>query len=168
MNGRRTSTTLFILAVFAAAMAHLEGVTVVYIRRVLGYANGGDFQGYLVNKGITTLEGFSTFFDGEKMLWIERGREAATIVMLVCVALLVARSFYQFLAFFLWTFGIWDLGYYLSLRLLTGWPGSLCDLDCLFLIPRPWFAPVYVPVIVMLLFIALSIYTLAWERKRNN
>ena len=168
MNGRRTSTTLFILAVFGIAMAHLEGVTVVYIRRVLGYENGGDFQGYLVNKGITTLEGFSAFFAGEKMLWIEMGREAATIVMLVCISLLVARNWRQFLAFFCWTFAIWDICYYLSLRLLVGWPRSLGDLDCVFLIPQPWFAPVYVPVIVMILLIIISLRMLAWDRKKET
>ncbi len=164
----RTTVTLMILAVFGIAMAHLEGVTVVYIRRVLGYSTGGDFKNYLVDKGITTLQGFTDFFAGQNMLWIERGREAATIVMLLCVSLLVARNWRQFLAFFLWTFAIWDICYYLSLRILVGWPASLMDLDCVFLIPIPWFAPLWFVLLVMVLLIILSFRILAWDRKKET
>jgi ABC-type multidrug transport system fused ATPase/permease subunit len=165
MNGKRIGTKLLILAVFAVAMAHLEGVAVVYIQRILDHSSGGDFQGYLVDRGITTLQGFTEYLEGREILWVERGREVATIVMLLCIALLAARSWRQFLAYFLWTFAIWDIVYYVSLRLLSGWPGSLGDLDCLFLIPIPWFAPVWFPLAVMVVLIYLSLRLLAWDGK---
>lgn len=165
MNGKRTSITLLILAVFAVAMAHLEGIVVVYIRRILDYSSGGDFQGYLLEKGITTLQGFRDYLEGRDVLWIEQQREAATIIMLLCVALLAARSWRQFIAYFFWTFAIWDLVYYASLYLLAGWPGSLGELDCLFLIPIPWFAPVWFPLAVMAVLIYLSLRLLARDRK---
>ena len=69
MKGNRTGITLLLLAVFAVAMAHLEGVAVVYIQRILDYSSGGDFQGYLIDKGITTLQGFTEYLEGREILW---------------------------------------------------------------------------------------------------
>jgi hypothetical protein len=43
---------------------------------------------------------------------------------------------------------VWDLFYYVWLRLLLGWPPSLLTWDVLFLIPVPWIGPVLAPVVV--------------------
>ena len=66
----------------------------------------------------------------------------ATILMLVILALLVGGKWLEKMVVFLWTFAFWDLFYYLSLYLLIKWPPSLTTIDVLFLIPRPWIAPV--------------------------
>lgn len=73
-------------------------------------------------------------------------REAATIVMLVTLALLVGNSWLDRAMVFLWTFAFWDLFYYVSLYLVIKWPPRLTTVDVLFLIPRPWIAPVWFPV----------------------
>src|SRR5207249_9991105 len=49
--------------------------------------------------------------------------------------------------------GVWDIFYYVFLRVLTGWPKSLLDWDILFLIPLPWWGPVWAPVSIALLMI---------------
>jgi hypothetical protein len=46
------------------------------------------------------------------LLTIEVLREAATIVMLVSVALLAASRAKEQCAVFLWTFALWDVSYY--------------------------------------------------------
>lgn len=122
-----------LLALFGIAMAHCEGVVVVYLRRALGMLDSDSNQ--------ATLEKFPA-----RYIAIERTREAATIVMLAALALLVGATWPGRLVVFLWTFAFWDLFYYLSLYLLIRWPPSLATTDVLFLIPRPWIAPVWVPV----------------------
>lgn len=120
-----------LLAIFG--MAHLEGVTVVYLRRALGIIDSES------NK--ESLEKIS-----KQSVFIEKTREAATILMLVTLALLVGETWIDTVVVFLWTFAFWDLFYYLSLYLLIKWPPNFTTIDVLFLIPRPWIAPVWIPI----------------------
>jgi hypothetical protein len=122
-----------LLAVFGIAMAHLEGVVVVYLRKALGMLDSES------NK--ESIEKFP-----ERYLNIEMTREAATIIMLVILAYLTGRSWIEKGVFFLWTFAFWDLFYYLSLYILIKWPPRLTTIDVLFLIPKPWIAPVWFPI----------------------
>jgi hypothetical protein len=73
-------------------------------------------------------------------------REAATIIMLFVIAYLVGNTWIEKGIFFLWTFAFWDLFYYLSLYILIKWPPKLATFDVLFLIPKPWIAPVWFPI----------------------
>jgi len=122
-----------LLALFSIAMAHIEGVVVVYLRKALGILESES------NK--VTLEKFPKHY-----IIIEQTREIATIVMLVTLALLVGTSWLDKLMVFLWTFAIWDLFYYVSLYLVIKWPPKFTTTDVLFLIPKPWIAPVWVPI----------------------
>lgn len=81
-------------------------------------------------------------------------REAATLLMLVAVGGLAGRSWRSRLGYTLVAFGIWDIFYYVFLRVITGWPRSWLDWDILFLIPLPWWGPVAAPVSIALLMIA--------------
>jgi hypothetical protein len=124
---------LLLLAVFGIAMAHLEGVVVVYLRKALGMLDSES------NK--ESIEKIAPSY-----LKIEITREAATIIMLVVIAYLVGSSWLERGIFFLWTFAFWDLFYYLSLYILIKWPPTLKTIDVLFLIPKPWIAPVWFPI----------------------
>ena len=124
---------LILLAIFGIAMAHLEGVVVVYLRKALGMLDSESNR--------ESLEKIAPSY-----LKIEMTREAATIIMLVVIACLVGNSWPERGIFFLWTFAFWDLFYYLSLYLLIKWPPTLKSIDVLFLIPKPWIAPVWFPI----------------------
>lgn len=124
---------LLLLAIFGIAMAHFEGVVVVYLRKVLGMLDSES------NK--ESLERFT-----KRYLYIEMTREAATIIMLVVLALITGNTWIEKGIFFLWTFAFWDLFYYASLYLLIKWPPKLTTIDILFLIPKPWIAPVWFPI----------------------
>ena len=126
-------------------MAHLEGVVVVYLRKAVGMPDFDSKQG---NKEL--LEQIPRHY-----IKIEMTREAATIVMLVALALLVGQSILEQIMAFLWTFAFWDLFYYVSLYLVIKWPPRLSTIDVLFLIPKPWIAPVWFPVGVSTLTIIL-------------
>jgi len=133
---------LILLAIFGIAMAHLEGVVVVYLRKALGISDSESSK-------------VSTEIFPKRFLNIEMTREAATIIMLVIIAYLVGTTWLEKGIFFLWTFAFWDLFYYLSLYILIKWPPSLRTIDVLFLIPVPWIAPVWFPVLISSLTIIL-------------
>lgn len=138
ISARRSS----VLALFAIAMGWLEAVVVVYIRGLLGWPPGAPMP-----------PGEGVIAQLRQIPWIlptEQGREAATIVMLAAVAYLGASLWRGRLGAFLVLFGIWDITYYVALRVLVGWPRSLFEMDLLFLIPpHPWwYQPIWVPVAI--------------------
>src|ERR1700691_1354667 len=98
--------------------------------------------------------------DQQNTLFVEIGREAATMLMLAAIALAVARNPRQWAAAFAIAFGVWDIVFYAGLRLLLGWPASLFTWDILFLIPVPWVGPVIAPVLVSVAMITGGIWCL--------
>lgn len=132
-----------LLALFGIAMAHVEGVVVVYLRKAIG----------LLDPEVDNQQALEKV--PRRLIHIEMTREAATIVMLASLAWLVGEGWLEKTMVFLWTFAFWDLFYYGSLYLLIGWPPKLTTIDVLFLIPRPWIAPVWFPIGVSSLTIIL-------------
>lgn len=130
------------VAVYAIAMGWLEAVVVIYLRVLLGIAPG---QGYPPFAAM--MQRFQAF---DRLLAIEQGREAASLIMLIAIGALSARRWPGRLGGFLLAFGVWDLAYYVALRVLIGWPTSLGQLDLLFLIPPLawWVQPVWVPALI--------------------
>ena len=128
------------LTVFAVAMGFLEASVVVYLREIV-YPGGFSFPLKLMTWHVLTTEYL---------------REIATIVMLVSVSLLSGRNAPERVAFFLYSFGIWDIFYYLWLKVLLGWPPSVFTWDILFLIPVIWVAPVIAPVICSITMIGIA------------
>jgi hypothetical protein len=135
--GRRASWLL--VATFAVAMAWVEAA-VVYDLRVLV----DRLEPYQANP--LPLAG--------RLGGIELVREAATLVMLAAVGCLAGATIRTRLAYAAIAFGIWDVFYYLWLRVMYGWPRSLFDWDVLFLLPLPWWGPVIAPVSIALLMLA--------------
>lgn len=119
------------IVLFALAMGFLESAVVVYIR-ALYYPEGFAFPLKEIAQNLAITELF---------------REAATLIMLVAVGVLAARERLYRFAWFLIAFGIWDIGYYLFLKLLIGWPDSLLTNDILFLLPSMWIGPVVAPLL---------------------
>jgi len=141
---------LMISAVFAAAFGFVEATVVAYLRAATGLLPG--YQGTLGDVARRSGEFYQqaqalTQFP-QSLLTLEVLREAATIIILLSVAFLVSAKSRPRAAVFLWTFAIWDIAYYAALWATVRWPQSLKDADVLFLIPQPWFAPVWYPLLV--------------------
>jgi hypothetical protein len=135
---------LIIVTAFAIAMGFLESAVVVYMREIL-YPGGFEFplSPIPVDLALTELL-----------------REVATLVMLVSIGILAGRRFSTGFAWFIYSFAIWDIFYYVFLWLLLGWPQSLMTWDILFLIPTTWTGPVLSPVLVSLTMILLALVIL--------
>lgn len=143
---------LIIVSAFAIAMGFLESAVVVYIREIC-YPGGFDFPMVMPSGNIAITELM---------------REAATLVMLICVGLMAGRNVSERFAWFLYSFAVWDIFYYIFLKLLVGWPASLLTWDVLFLIPVTWVGPVIAPVIVSLTMILFAMLILRFSYRSRK
>jgi len=139
----------FWLSTFAVAMGILEAAVVVYLRE-LYYPEGFRFPLVAIP---------------DRVAFVEVAREAMTILMLLAVAALSGRDALDRFFVFGFLFGVWDVMYYATLRLVLGWPDSLQAWDVLFLIPVPWVSPVLYPLIVS---VALVVGFVAHELVRGR
>jgi hypothetical protein len=83
--------------------------------------------------------------------------------MLAGMAVAAGRNVREAWAFFLIAFGVWDIFYYMWLKVFLNWPESLWTWDLLFLIPLPWVSPVLAPVLVSIVMIASGYAALHYE-----
>lgn len=155
---------LLFSTLFALAFGFVEAAVVVYLRAASGLLPG--YPGTLtevqrLGRGIALYPPTITQFP-QSLLTVEVLREGATIVMLLSIAMLAAVRARERWALFLWTFALWDVSYYAGLRATIHWPTSFTDLDVLFLIPVPWMAQVWFPLLVS----ALTLIAVALSRKQ--
>jgi hypothetical protein len=144
-----TKRQLIIVAIFGITFGFVEASVVIYLRAALGLLPGymGTLSDIIKQSGnYDSTQMLSTLPTG--LFTVELFREAATMIMLIVIALIAARRFKEQCAIFLLTFAFWDLFYYIGLWLITRWPTSLTTPDVLFLIPVPWLSQVWFPLLV--------------------
>ena len=137
MRGRERVRWIVVVT-FAAGMAWVEAACVYYLRVMVDRV-----QPYQPDP--LPIRGLL----GE----VELVREGATLLMLAMVGMLAGRRWRARLGYAAIAFGVWDILYYVFLRLICGWPTSLMDWDILFLLPLPWWGPVLAPVCIASLMI---------------
>jgi len=141
---------LGIISLFAIAMGLLESAVVIYLRDIL-YPGGFEFPLNPVRPDL---------------VWTEILRELATLVMLLTIGILAGKTAPEKFAWFLYTFAIWDIFYYVFLWALIGWPESFMTWDVLFLLPVTWTGPVISPLIIASTMILLALLIVRKESGR--
>jgi hypothetical protein len=134
---------------FAVTFALVEAAVVVYLR-ALYYPEGFQFPLSVMNWHHVT---------------VEIAREGATMLMLTSVALLAGGSRWERVGYFLIAFAVWDIFYYVWLKIFLDWPQSILDWDVLFLIPLPWIGPVIAPVLISVALILAGCIMIAHEKR---
>jgi hypothetical protein len=134
----RVQRNIIWLAMFAVAMAYVESALVAHLRSLYYPGNPSAI--------------FPLHLLSHRDLAIEVVRELATVVMILSVALLAEKGLMRIFAAFVFAFGLWDIFYYVWLKVMIGWPTSWLAWDVLFLIPWPWFGPWICPALIALLF----------------
>jgi len=153
---RQMLRTLLIAVTFSIAFAYIESAVVVYLREIF-HPEGFTFP----------LQAFDLTETGRRLLLTEIGREGATLVLILTAAWLFGRSRQERAAHILLIFAVWDIFYYVWLKVLLDWPASIMDWDVLFLMPVIWASPVLYPVlvsIVMFVFATAILYRVARGR----
>ena len=148
----KISKTFLLVVLFSIAFAFIESAVVVYIRE-LYYPEGFDFPLKLMAFHIIITELF---------------REISTLIILVSIGILAGRSSIEKFAYFIMSFAIWDIFYYVFLKALINWPESLLTWDILFFIPLTWVGPVIAPVINSVTMIILACCIIFFVQKREK
>lgn len=138
-----------VVAGFAIAMGYAEAAVVYYLRTMVDR-----MQPYQPNP----------LPDIPALAFPELARELATMIMLATAGALAGYTWRGRIGFALLAFGVWDIAYYLFLIPLTGWPNSIGDWDILFLIPLPWWGPVWTPVSIACLMIGFGVLSTVLEQ----
>jgi hypothetical protein len=141
----------WMMMIYATAMAWVESAVVFYLRSMINRIEPYQPDPFPI------IGGFG---------WVELIREFSTIVMLFMVGCLAGRTWRARLGYFAIGFGVWDIAYYVFLKIICGWPHSLFDWDVLFLLPMPWWGPLLAPVLISLLLISWGTIASQFERKR--
>jgi hypothetical protein len=141
-----------VVVVYAAAMAWVESAVVFYLRSMINRIEPHQPGPFPI------IGGFG---------WVELVREFATLVMLFLVGLLAGRTWRARIGYSVIAFGVWDIFYYVFLKMMCGWPHSLLDWDVLFLLPMPWWGPVLAPVLISLLMIFWGTMVTQFERQQG-
>ena len=137
---------LLIAVAFSMAFGYIESAVVVYLR-ALFHPNGFTFP----------MEVFDATPEAKRLMLTEVGREAAALVLILTGAWLFGNLRQERIAYFLIIFAVWDIFYYVWLKVLLDWPSTLMDWDILFLIPLVWASPVLYPVLVSLAMFAFAV-----------
>ncbi len=154
------------MALLAVALGYVEASVVVYLRHGLAPVRRRHFP-QRVEEPIPLLDreqlGGSEG-SAAKLVGFEAFREVAAITVLVAAAYGFHRQRGQALGLFLLGFALWDVFYYVFLKALIGWPASLAAWDVLFLIPAPWVAPVWAPLVISGTLLVIAAALLARRR----
>ena len=141
-------TTFIWITLFSIAMGYMESAVVVYLRELF-YPEGFTFP-------LQPIDGLVAV--------TEILREAATIIMLIGIGVVAGKTNIERFAWFIYCFAVWDIFYYIFLKVLIGWPESFLTWDILFLIPVTWVGPVIAPILVSLTMILLALVIVKPER----
>ena len=144
----RAYSNLIWITFLAVSMAFVESAVVIYLRE-LYYPAGFDFP-------MVSMPG--------RIALTEILREIATLIMLLAMGFLAGKNARQRFAWFIYSFAVWDLFYYVFLKLVLNWPSSWFTWDILFLVPVVWTGPVLAPVLVSLTMIILAFTILYIDR----
>src|SRR3989338_6675054 len=159
--------TLLVSGLFGIAFGFVEASVVVYLRAAVGLLPGyGGTLSDVTRLSADIYQQAQILSELPKsLLAVEFFREAATMIMLLSMALLAVKSLRERWAIFLWTFATWDIFYYVGLWATIRWPSSLSTPDVLFLIPVPWFSQVWFPILISALTMVVVVITRKTAKK---
>ncbi|MCF8301849.1 MAG: hypothetical protein K9I94_01135 [Bacteroidales bacterium] len=131
MSAKNAWFIIIWVSLFAIGMAFVESAVVVYLRE-LYYPTGFEFPLREIHSNIALTEAI---------------REAATLLMLISIGILVGRTATEKFGVFLFAFALWDIFYYVFLKAILNWPVEWLEWDVLFMLPVTWVGPVLAPML---------------------
>ena len=148
---KNTRKTILWVTLFGISFGMVEAAVVIYMR-ALYFPEGFQFP-------INAI--------ADPIVFTEVWREAATILMLVSIGILAGKNKVERFAYFLISFAVWDIFYYVFLKVFIDWPASLMTWDILFLLPVAWIGPVIAPVILACFMIGIALMLISKQIPLN-
>src|SRR5690242_8502867 len=105
----KQGTRWLTVVVYAIAMAWMESAVVFYLRTLSKRID--PFQ----TEPLPAVAGLAG---------VELVREAATLIMLFTVGMLAGKTWRSRWGYAAIAFGVWDIFYYIFLKVITNWPNS--------------------------------------------
>ncbi len=150
-----------VIIIWGIAFGFIEASVVEYLRALYYPLSDGGF--HFPIQTLAELQSMGP--EHIHRLEIEVAREFCTLVMLATIGIAAARNRREAWAYFMIAFGVWDIFYYVWLKLFVDWPAGLIAWDLLFLLPVPWVSPVIAPLIISLGLITAALIVLFFEDK---
>ena len=141
---------LFWIFLFSVAFGFIEATVVIYLRQIY-YPEGFSFPIKIIS---------------DKTIFTEYLRELATLILIFSASYVAGKTKMEKFGYFMYIFGIWDIFFYIFLKIFINWPSSILEYDLLFLIPVAWVGPVLAPVIISVLLITAGVLIIYFEN--NN
>jgi hypothetical protein len=128
---------LLALAALCIAVGYVDAVTTFYVRGMLQVAQEGGGFAQAVTEAMPP-----------RIVALEQTRQAATVLVLVTVAVVAGRNLQQQFGTALYVLGGWVVFRYAAIRTITDWPSSLTDVDTVLYLPEAVYAPVWMPIVI--------------------
>ncbi len=136
-RGMTVFSYLTSLAALCIALGYVDAVATFYMRGTLDVAQeGADFAR-------AAVEAMPA-----RTVALEQTRLAATLLLLITVAVIAGRNALQQWGTFVCALGSWTVLRYAAMRTITDWPQSLWSTDAFVLGPHPVYVPVWMALLV--------------------
>jgi hypothetical protein len=156
-----TGRTLLTSAMFALSFGFVEGAAAIYLGAAAGLVPGiaGTLSDVARLSAELQRQTPQIPYLPPSLHTVEVFREAATMLMLLSVAIISEHRRGERFATFLWVFALWDISYYAALWATVRWPDSPTSSDVLFFIPVPWTSQVWFPILISAATVAAVLLT---------
>lgn len=139
VRGMTVLSYLIALTALCIAIGYVDAVATFYVRGTLQVAQEGGNFAQAVTEAMPP-----------RTIALEQTRQAATILVLITVAIVAGRNLYQQLGTAFLVIGGWVIFRYVAIRTITDWPETLTDVDTVLYLPHAVYAPVWMPIVIAL------------------
>jgi hypothetical protein len=138
----------YLIAILALCIAigYVDAVATFYVRGMLQVAQEGGGFAQAVTEAMPP-----------RIVALEQTRQAATVLVLMTVAIVAGRNLQQQFGTAFYALGGWTVLRYAAIRTITDWPTALTDVDTVLYLPHAVYAPVWMPITIALGMAAIGV-----------
>ncbi len=128
---------LIAIAALCIAIGYVDAVATFYVRGMLQVSQEGGNFAQAVTEAMPP-----------RIVALEQTRQAATVLVLVAMAIVAGRNLQQQFGTVFYALGGWLVLRYAAIRTITDWPAALTDIDTVLYLPHAVYAPVWMPIVI--------------------
>jgi hypothetical protein len=137
VRGMTVLSYLIAIAALCIAIGYVDAVATFYVRGMLEVSQEGGNFAQAVTEAMPP-----------RIVALEQTRQAATVLVLVAMAIVAGRNLQQQFGTAFYALGGWIVLRYAAIRTITDWPAGLADIDTVLYLPHAVYAPVWMPIVI--------------------